>query len=193
MRFYKFAYCIMFVIVRLMYRFRYRGRELVPEGPAIICAPHSSLIDPVLVYLAAGNKKQIHFMAKKELTKNKLVGTVLHKCGAYFVDRGAADVTAVKTTIKHLKEGDKVMIFPEGTRKEETDYSAAKKGAVRIAARTGVPIVPVYIPRNKKYFHKVEVIIGEAYSVLKPGADDGPDYYDLRAQELMRRLEELGG
>lgn len=192
MKFYKFAYCLMAVVIRIVYRFRYKGRELVPEGPAIICAPHSSVIDPVLVYLAVGKKTQVHFMAKKELTKNRFVGTILHKCGAYFVDRGAADVTAIKTTIKHLREGDRVMIFPEGTRREEVDYSSAKKGAVRIAAKTGVPIVPVYVPRNKRFFHKVELIIGEAYFVPKPGPDDAPDYYDMRSEELMRKLEALG-
>jgi len=183
----------MAVFVRVFYHYHCRGRELIPEGPAIICAPHSSLIDPVLVAVAMGIKQKMNFMAKKELMKHRVVGWTLRKLGAFFVARGTADVTAVKTTIKHLRDGHKVLIFPEGKRTDEADYSAAKNGAVRIAARTGVPIIPVYIPRNKRFFRRTELIIGQSYFIQKPGPeDDQGDYYAQCSQELMRKLEELG-
>ena len=76
-------------------------------------------------------------------------------------------------------------IFPEGTRVREEHASEAKTGAVMLASRTGVPLLPVWMPRKKRLFHKVDVVVGEAYTlpVLRGNAE-----YSPHAEELMHRI-----
>ena len=80
------------------------------------------------------------------------------------------------------------MIFPEGTRVHGTDSVRPKSGAVRMADRADVPVVPVYLPRDKKLFRKIRVVIGEPYHVHR---EPGKTYDDL-AEELMEKIWALG-
>jgi 1-acyl-sn-glycerol-3-phosphate acyltransferase len=84
-----------------------------------------------------------------------------------------------------LKDGEQVCIFPEGTRVSAPDAVVAKVGAVRIAMRLGVPIIPAFITRNKKLFRKVDVVVGEPYYI---SADADPQQ---QTEELMQRIEAL--
>ena len=104
--------------VKAFYPMRCRGRENIPDGPAVICANHSNYIDPLLVALAFGKENYMHFMAKLELERVPIVGPVLKKCGICFVDRGKADIDAIRNMMRYLKHGEKVFMFPEGTRVE---------------------------------------------------------------------------
>ena len=101
------------------------------------------------------------------------------------VDRGKADISSIKAALKVLKEKGIIGIFPEGTRVQEEQASEAKTGAVMLASRTGVPLLPVWMPRTKKLFHKVDVVVGEPYTlpVLRGSAE-----YRVHAEELMRRI-----
>ena len=80
------------------------------------------------------------------------------------------------------------MLFPEGTRVRGEDTVAAKSGAVHMAARAGVPIVPVYIPRDKKLFRTSRVVIGEPYYIKVENRSE----IDNLAQDLMDRIWALG-
>ncbi|MGI5935249.1 MAG: lysophospholipid acyltransferase family protein [Oscillospiraceae bacterium] len=182
-------YKILRPIVSLLYPLKVTGLESVPEGAAIVCAPHSSYVDAVLLAYALGKKHILRFMAKAELFSVPVIGWVMRKCGAFAVNRSGPDINAIRTAIKYLKSGEKVMIFPEGTRVAADDAVAAKSGAVRLALKVGVPIVPVYLPRKKKLFSRVHVHIGEPFSI---GAADktNPDYSKL-AELLMSRIYAL--
>ena len=92
---------------------------------------------------------------------------------------------AIRTMMGLLKSGEKVGIFPEGTRVSEPDKVAAKDGAVRIAMRLGVPIIPAFISRKKRIFRKVDVVIGEPYNI---DADADPKE---ETKALMAKIEAL--
>ena len=158
-------YSLIIPVVKLLYPMRSSGRENIPDGPALVCANHSNLVDPLLVAAAFGKKNFMHFMAKLELSTVPIIGVILKSCGVYFVDRGRHDIDAIRNTMRFLKRGEKVCMFPEGTRVSEDNSVEAKTGAVRIASKMKVPIVPVYIPRRKKIFAKTEVLIGEPFLV----------------------------
>lgn len=164
------------------------GRENIPDGPALICASHSNGIDPLLLAFAIGRKNYVRHMAKAELRKVPVVGWVLEKAGIIFVKRGERDIDSFKSCMRALKSGEKIVMFPEGTRVHGDEVVAAKSGAVHMAARTGTPIVPVYIPRDKKIFHCSPVIIGEPYSIKVENRDD----FDSLSQELMDHIWALG-
>lgn len=183
-RLYRFAYDVCRVLAWVLYPHRYYGRENVPEGAAIICAPHSNALDPILVSLALGRKHYVRHLAKIETRKMPFIGWFMSKCGSIFVRRGESDIDSFKQCIRALKAGEKLMIFPEGTRVHGEDVVEPKNGAVRLAARLRVPIVPVYIPRDKKLFRRMEVVIGEPYYVdAAPHAD-----YDALAREGMDQI-----
>ena len=82
-----------------------------------------------------------------------------------------------------LKAGEKLIVFPEGTRVHGDAVVEPKSGVIHMAVRMHVPIVPVYIPRDKKIFHEVPTVIGEPYY---PELGDHRDY-DRLARELMER------
>lgn len=182
---YEFAYDLVKPLCALLYPRRKHVCPALPDGPAIYCANHSNYIDPVLLGLAVGKKHWLHFMAKAELSASKLFGALLKKLGVIFVRRGENDIGAIRSTMGLLKEGEQVCIFPEGTRVSEPDAIAAKEGAVRIAMRLGVPIIPAFITRNKRIFRKVDVVVGDPFYI---SSDADPQE---QTDKLMRRIESL--
>lgn len=184
-KYYELAYDLLKPLCALLYPRRKHPCPALPDGPAIVCANHSNYIDPILLGLTLGKKHWLHFMAKAELAADKWIGSFLSKFGVFFVKRGANDIGAIRMTMGLLKKGEKVCIFPEGTRVSEPDAVAAKGGSVRIAMRLGVPIIPAFITRQKRIFRKVDVVVGEPY-FIDAGADP-----EEQTQLLMRRIEAL--
>lgn len=171
----------------LKYNYHVIGREKVPDGGCVLVANHTQWADPVLVGTALGNQYPLVAMAKKELFQIKLLGPLISVLGAFPVDRGTADIGAIKTSLKAVKEGKKLLIFPEGGTKHKAG-DEAKVGAAMIAARTGAPIVPIYISENKKFRSKVYVVFGDAYIPEKTKSKDG---YRAIADDMMRRIYAL--
>lgn len=190
-RSFRFFYILLWPVVHLLFPLRVRHRERLPEGAKVLCAPHSNLIDPILLMIGLGMRCFPRFMAKKELFEKPVLGAFLRSVGVFPVSRGSADMTAVKTALGILKEGGTIGIFPEGTRIHADESGSAKAGAVMLASRTGAPIVPIWLPRDKKPFRKVEIVIGEPYEL--PRLRGGTEVYQPHADELMRRIGQLGG
>ena len=114
--FYQFIYRVVWPFFSLFHPIRVIGRENIPEGGAVICPNHSDLCDPVMACFAFTNRYQLHPMAKVEVRKVPVLGKLLEWGGVIFVDRGSADVHAIKSAMRILKEGQKLLLFPEGTR-----------------------------------------------------------------------------
>lgn len=176
----------------LVHPVRHVGRERIPEGAAVVCGNHTSLSDPLFVTFAMGRRHQLRAMAKAELMRVPVLGWLLGKAGIFGVERGKADVAAIKTAIKFLKSGEKILLFPEGTRVKTGEDSAAKTGAAMLAIRTGVPILPVYIPEKKNWFRFTTVVIGEAYFPEVGEKRAGAEEYRAVAEDLMERIQALG-
>lgn len=189
---YKVTWLITCPFVSLVYPRRTIGRENRPGGGAyLICGNHSSMIDPFLIAYSMGPGRQIHFMAKAELFRIPVIKTILHVIGMFPVDREHGGAAAMKQAMKYLKHGEKVGMFPEGTRISSEEASATKVGAVRIAARMDVPIVPVYIPRKKRVFRFNKIVIGEPYR-LTLDKKASSEEFELAANELMEKIRALG-
>ena len=186
--------CFRFVgpIIRFFRPFDVFGQENIVNGPALICSNHSAMIDPFHIALALGGDMQIRVIAKISLFKIPIVSFFLWKLGMIPVDREAMDVGSVKRSLSYLKKGDKVVIFPEGTRASSYDASSAKSGAVKLAERAKVPIMPVFMPRKKPFFRKTQVIFGEPYFVEKLSEKRSADDYAKLSEELMEKIQNLG-
>lgn len=188
---YSVVYSIVKVILSLLYRFRFTGRENIPDGASIYCANHSSFIDPLFICLALTKKRPIHFLAKIEVFKIPVLGGVLRSIGTFPVDRNTNDTASIRTSLRYLKAGERLGIFPEGTRVSTANAVEAKRGAVRLAYKTGASIVPVFLPRNKRIFQTVDVIIGEPY-YIKSETKLSHEDYDRLSEVLMQKIEDLG-
>lgn len=187
-----FLYAVIWPFFNLFRPVKAIGRENIPEGPAVICPNHTTAGDPFYVVFAFGQKYPMRAMAKIQIMRVPLIGWLLSKAGVFGVDRGAADMKAVKTALKVLKDGDKLLMFPEGTRVHEGEHVEAKTGAALFAARTGVPLLPVYIQPKKRLFRFNTVVIGEPYMPSFAGRKPTAEELQAIAHDLLDRVHALG-
>jgi len=164
---YNIAKCICWIIFKLIFRLKVTGQEDIPEdGPFIIVANHSSLLDPVI--LGVSVRPKVIFVAAAYLFKIGWLGYMLRKFNSIPVQR-ENDIKAIKQSLKILKRGGVLGIFPEGGVDRQKDDLPIKAGAAYLATKVGVPIVPIKIkgadkalPRGAKFIislNKIEVEI----------------------------------
>lgn len=171
---------------------KFVGREHIPEGGALICGNHTALSDPVIACFAFTLKNDIQPMSKVEIRHVPIIGQVLEWGGAIFVDRDNAEIKTIKQALNCLKEGRKLLVYPEGTRKKEGEEGQdAKTGAAFFAVRGNVPVVPMYIPRHKSRFKMNTVWIGEPYTPKTAGKKPTSEELEEITAEIMRRIDLL--
>ena len=144
-------------ISRLLFRFYFSilrrwevsGRENMPEkGGVVIVSNHSSNLDPLIV--GCSFKRYVNTMGKEELFKiNPLVTWVIKHLGTFPIKRGQMDRSAIRFSINHLKAGNIIALFPEGTRSKSGELQDARNGAAMLAIKAGVPILPIGIIGSK--------------------------------------------
>lgn len=170
--------------LHIYFGYKVIGRENIPEGGCVICPNHSDVIDPPLVSAAMGNSHRIRLMAKKELFSGGFFGGLITWLGAFPVDRDRADITAIKTALQAVKDGRKLIIFPQGTRGASEED--AKDGAAMLALRTRAPIVPVYVTENKRFRTRAKVIFGKPFQPDPKTRD-----YAAVSEDILRRIYAL--
>ncbi|NND74342.1 MAG: 1-acyl-sn-glycerol-3-phosphate acyltransferase [Ilumatobacter sp.] len=154
---------------QLYTRMTIEGKQHLPETGGYILAPvHRSYMDTPIT--ACVTLRRVRFMGKDTMWKYSLFGKLLTALGAFPVSRGTADREALTRCIAVLEGGEPLVLFPEGERKDGPLVQPLFDGAAFIAAKAGVPIVPVGIggsarvmPRGAKFIfpRKVHVVVGE--------------------------------
>ncbi len=168
MNFYAVLIEIVIAILRvycaILHPIRVTGKENLPaEGGYMLCVNHISFLDPIVTILYV--KRHIRFMGKKELFKHKFFDKLFREVGAFPVDRGNADLAAVREAIKTLTSGQCLGIFPQGTRVAENERTQMHNGAALIVQRAGTPIIPMYIDGPYKRFRKTDIRIGKPVDI----------------------------
>lgn len=190
-RFYRIIYAIAAPIIHLLFPCRTVGLEDLPEEGALLCANHASGWDPILIALNLPKDARLTVMAKDQLFRIPLLGFFLKKLGIFPVKRGGNDLTAMKTAMKVLSGGNRLLVFPEGTRVDGQGDAEAKGGVTMMAVRTGVPMVPVYCGGKHKFLRKTTIVFGEPYVPVIAGRRPTPDENRAIAQEIMDRIYSL--
>jgi len=190
-KFYLFAYAIAAPIIRLLFPMRVVGLENLPEGGALLCANHVSGWDPIIIAIALPKHSRLTVMAKDSLFRIPILGFILRKLGIFPVKRGGNDLTAMKTAMKVLNGGNRLLVFPEGTRVEEQGEVEAKGGVTVMATRTGVPMIPVYCGERHKFLRKTTVVFGEPYIPVIAGRRPTPEENRKIAEEILKRIYDL--
>jgi 1-acyl-sn-glycerol-3-phosphate acyltransferase len=141
------------LFMRLTYGIKIYGRENLDfEGPAILASNHISLLDPPIV--GSFTPFEIHFMAKAELFRNPLFGNMIKALNSFPVKRGMIDRNALEIAEGLLKSGERVLLFPEGTRQKSGVLAKGRPGAAKIAVDCQVPILPLCIA-NSNHLRKL--------------------------------------
>ena len=168
------------LLFRFLFRLRVSGVENVPAGGAIIAPNHQSFFDiPLVALVLALHGRRTYFMAKSELFRNPVFAWIIRGLLAFPVRRGAPDRTAIRYAINLLNQGDLVTIFPEGTRSKTGQLKDAEAGLSLIAAKAGVPVVPVGIGGTRlmfskeQFFPRVTIRFGAPIAEPSPEAANG--------------------
>jgi 1-acyl-sn-glycerol-3-phosphate acyltransferase len=185
------------LISKLVFRIQVIGHEhFPPGGGCIVATNHLSYFDPLLA--GSWSPRQMYFLAKKELFRNRLFGEIIRRTNALPVSRGTIDREALKLCFRVLKDGYGLLVFPEGTRSLTGSLLEPKLGVGMMARRAGCPIVPGYIHgsnRLKDCFlgrTGMSVSFGEPITtewiMAHPADREG---YRSISQEVMNRIDLL--
>jgi 1-acyl-sn-glycerol-3-phosphate acyltransferase len=172
------------------------GVEHVPrDHPLIIVSNHASYFDPPLLSCAV--RRPVAYMAKEELFQVPLLKQAIALYGAYPVKRGSGDRGAIRAAMGALQEGWAVGVFLEGTRTVDGLIHEPKLGAAMIAAKAGVPLLPVSLWGTEKIFRQgsslpqsipVTIRIGE---VIEPPTSTKREALEVVTDRCTRLINEL--
>lgn len=176
------------ILFRLLYRLEVHGKDnVLEEGRLILCSNHISNLDPIILSIVF--PRQVCWMAKKQLFKNKVLSCFLTKLGAFPVDREESDLSAIRNALKVLKKESVLGIFPEGTRVKEMNIENAKSGVALISIKANSPVLPVYIEGHFKPFSKIRVYFGKPISFFsKDDKKLTTEDYRLFSKEILQSI-----
>ena len=179
------------ILFHLIYRFDVKGFENIPkEGAVILCSNHIHFLDSIAEVIFI--KRLYYIMVKAELMQSKLGNWFFRNLACFAVDRGKGDMKAIEIAEDHLRNGDMLMIFPEGTRNGMEKGIKMKKGAAMIALQTKTPIIPIGISGTFKFMSKIKIRVGKPMDLSKyfemeqTGAREWIEVTNLMKDEIIK-------
>lgn len=169
---------LLWLLTKALFRLSVDGKEHIPRHGAFVLAPvHRSFADFALV--SAVTQRRMRYMGKDSLFRVKPLARFISALGAFPVHRGAADREALRRSIEVVERGEPLVIFPEGTRRSGDVVDNLFEGAAFVAARAGVPVIPVGIggseaamPKGKKLPRPTRIHIVVGAPIAPPAATD---------------------
>lgn len=194
---YRFGFLSAQVIGKTLFSFKVVNRErIIEEGGCILAMNHESYIDPPLAGIAC--KRELFYLARKSLLKWPIMGQIFPHMNVIPVDQERADMSALKTVIKHIRAGEATVIFPEGSRTPDGTLQPAQPGLGLVIAKTLAPVVPMRIfgahkafPMGGKPrpFTPVTIVVGEPMYFTKDDlVGEGRELYQGLSERVMERI-----
>ena len=187
---YRFFRTLVWIVAKILFRFSTVNKDRVPKNTPYIIAPvHRSYIDSPLGGLIT--PKRVRFLGKESIWNNRLGGWFLGILGCFPVKRGTADRAALNACQQVLERGEPLVMFPEGTRQHGPVIEKEKmhSGPAFVAARAGVPLIPLGIAGSDKAMPHGSRLIRPAKVFLVVGEPVVPPKFDGRVPR--RAVEEL--
>lgn len=183
---------IIFIPIKLLFPTIVKGRKNLPKGKAIYASNHQTNFD--IMVLACGLYRRIYALGKAELFKNKFISWFLRGIGCVKINRGTADIEAVKNVYTILKKKQKpIVIFPTGTRNSSPDeVQDIKNGVAMFSVKTQSPIVPMVLIKKPVPFRINKLVIGKPLDLSKyEGMPANKELYAQISQDLSSAMEQL--
>ena len=169
------------LILRTFVRIRVEGRENIPlSGPVIIASNHIHNFDPPTIGIMI--PRFVHFMAKSELYRIRIVGYLLRILGAFPVRRGGQDKSAIRTALSVPASGGCLLVFPEGHRSRTGQLGEGMPGVAFIARRSNCPIIPCAVRGQYHVGGKVIIRFGQPIAI---------ELADTNESLIMRVMESI--
>ena len=191
---YAFARGLVELVCRLYWRVEIRDKDKLPRTGAYVIAPvHRSNVDTLLA--GCLTRRRIRFMGKDSLWKYPWSAALFSSLGGFPVHRGTPDREALRTCEEAVRAGEPVVLFPEGTRQSGPELHPLFEGAAFVAARAGVPLVPVGIggsewamPKGSRRINPVKVVMVVGDPILPPARPEGGRLSRRAVSEMTERL-----
>lgn len=187
-----------------LFGLRTYGRERVPyDRPVLLVSNHQSYLDPMIV--GCGLPCELDFTPRASLFDNRVFGAFIRSLNAFPLERGQADIAAIKRIITRLRQGRSVVLFPEGTRTRDGRITPFKEGLDLIARRAEVATVPVVVdgafeawPRHQAVpsLSPISVMYGQAITAEQTGRMRRQEFVGLvneRLREMQGQLRRMAG
>lgn len=190
--FYNIVIKLFSFFLKLFFRIKVSGLENIPmDNRLVICANHMSNWDPILISIVF--PRQVHWMAKKELFRNKILSFLIRKLGSFSVDRKDSDITAIKNALRVLKNEKVLGIFPEGARVYNLDLSNAKAGISLLTIKAKSLVLPINIESTYKVFSRVNINIGKPMDLSDNFNKklNNEEYLDI-SKDILKSIYALG-
>lgn len=192
-RMWRSCYRSIYAIRPLFCSLQVEGAENVPqEGGVVLACNHPGGLDSFVLGFAC--PRQVYYMAKRELFNvHPVMTSLLYRLGAFPINRGASDTAAIEFSIKLVREGRVLGMFPEGTRNRGKPLRRGKSGAVRIAIEANAPVVPVAvlgIPHLHRHWYnpfrrtRISVRFGQPFHFASGTVEEVAEY----THEVMRAM-----
>jgi 1-acyl-sn-glycerol-3-phosphate acyltransferase len=198
-RFYHLANVVLRrVLFPIGLKLKVEGVEHVPlMGPLIVAVNHTSFIDPMLV--GAYTPRDVIMMAKQEAFHTPVVGWFVQHYGAFPIQRGEVDRTALKKALDVLRHGGALLMAPEGTRSADGQLQAGHDGLAMIAARSNACVLPFaiagaqFVSQNLKKLKRtpVQIHIGKPFQFETQNGKASRADLTSMTDQLMVRLAAL--
>lgn len=191
---YGFLHVVCRLVATLFFQIRVSGREWVPrEGGVMVLSNHQSHFDPVLIGLACD--RRLNYLARDSLFGFAPFRWLIQSLDAIPIDREGIGLAGLKETLRRLKRGELVLIFPEGTRTRDGEVAPLKPGFSALAKRAGVPLLPVAIDGAYQAWPRRHLLPGFSTIHIQFGEPLSPESataYDERhlVDEIERRIRE---
>lgn len=198
--FYRFAQLISFFYFKTFHRFRVYGLDNIPSsGPFILASNHQSFFDPPA--LGCRLPRNLHYFARDSLFFWPL-GIIIRSLNSIPVNRSSLDLSTLKHVLSVLKQGNPLLVFPEGTRSPNDQLKSGKKGIGLLLAKSGVPVVPAKVIGGYKVLGRGMILprIGKQLVIkygpvvymkdLDPGKTDSRRY-EVIAQRVISAISQI--
>jgi 1-acyl-sn-glycerol-3-phosphate acyltransferase len=173
----------------LFFGMRVYGQKHAPKsGAALICSNHQSHFDPGLIGLSLPSR--LNFLGRRTLFDTPLLKQIITFLDTIPIDREGSALAGMKETLKRLKQGEQVVIFPEGTRTSDGEVAPIKAGFTMLARRSDALIVPIGLdgafqawPRTRWYpwMDRIVLVVGEPITPAQFGG--------MSDEELVAEIE----
>ncbi len=194
---YTFGYVVSTLIAKGLFRFKIVNRDrIIEQGPAILAMNHESYLDPPFAGIAS--RREIYFLARKTLMDWPLVGPHFPKFNVIPVDQDRADMSALKTLIRLVRNGNGTIIFPEGSRTLDGNLQPAQPGLGLVIAKTLAPVVPMRIFGAHEAFPRgggrlrlcpITIVVGQPIHFTQEDLQGGGrELYQRLSDRVMERI-----